>query len=113
MLDMRLDSFGKNRTLNTPGPSHGTDVGSERSALHQWIHGKGGLSLGYRSGRTLPAPGYMCIYMNTYRLESNGLETELGTVATRFLALSPSFPFCPSTAHDHLAQRVDFRWMIA
>ncbi len=59
-------------------------MSSERSAAHHYIDGKG-RRLEYRSGQTLPAPGYMCISMYTYRVEPYGQETETSTVATRLL----------------------------
>ena len=85
-------------------------MGSERGAAHHCIHGKRA-RFEYRSGQTLPPPGYMytydcvtCVNMYTYRLEPNGLRGHRWAVHQRaisrmlpaFLAFYSAALFCLS-----------------
>ena len=92
---MRLDSFGKNHWFNIRCPTH--DVSSEHCAVHHCVHGKGRLSLGYRSGPTLRAPGYTLISVYACRIKID--RPRLPLQQWCFLSHAPSFPLKRPLTH--------------
>ena len=94
MLNTRLDALGKNDGVRTACVTHGSHVGSDGGGVRDGIDRKRiGCRLHNGCGKTLAAPGYMCVNMHAYRLEANRLRIRRWPLQhTRFLAHAPSLP---------------------
>ncbi len=89
MLNMHLDSLGKNHTLSTSCLTFGNNVNSERSAAHDCIDGKDrrlDVVLAKRYGRR---DTRVCIPTSVYTWSRMAKQTEVSAAAPRLLAHAP------------------------